>query len=238
MPNFVMLDNNKHAGLKVRHDYTPESGASVNQVRVFVTEFEELHKEYPIFFRKTEEGAYYAVSILGLDTDENLFLDAPRWNARYVPAAMQRGPFKIGLTQTPSDGSVAMINIDLDDKRVGPEEGIALFEPNGGLSPYLNQISKVLNLIHVGLEKEPEFFDILEKLSLIEPLTVQLKVSEDKGYTIPEIFTVSREGLLALSEKDLMSIHQSGLLALCHAVLSSTSNANHLLEMKLRHGQA
>jgi hypothetical protein len=58
---------------------------------VLPTEFEEVQREYPILIRKDPSGDYQAVALLGLDRDENLFLDETGWNARYVPAVQQRG---------------------------------------------------------------------------------------------------------------------------------------------------
>ena len=232
MAQFVMLDPNQHADLKVVQDY--RDARSLNQTRVFITEFDELHKEYPIFFRKTEDGAFFAVSILGLDVNENLFLNGSSFDTQYIPAALRRGPFKIGKTPNSGPDDAANIHIDLDDPRVGRDEGNALFEKQGGLSPYLTQISRTLNVINIGIESERAFFAELAALSLIDPVTIQLQVSEEKAYSIPELYTISREKLLAVKGADLERIHQSGLLALCHCVISSMSNANYLLARKLR----
>jgi len=241
MTNYITLDNNEHADLKVVHEYSAETGARVNQVRVFVSEFEELQKEYPIFFRRTETGEYYAVTLLGLDVallgldvDENLFLDEPRWDARYTPAAIRKGPFQIGLVKNGATESIPTIKIDLDDVRVGKEAGNALFQSGGGLTPYLQHISKTLQSIHIGMNSEAAFFEELEKLSLIEPIVVQLSVSETKSYTVPDIFSISKDKLLNLEPSDLTRLHKSGLLSLCQWVLTSLGNTNNLLERKLK----
>src|SRR5688572_1104324 len=113
MTNKVLLNNVDHADLRVISRPGPEFGDSVNQVLVFPTEFEDLQREYPIFFRKDANDHYQAVALLGLDRDENLFLGAEGWNARYVPAALQRGPFSIVL-QAAQAGTAPMIHIDLD----------------------------------------------------------------------------------------------------------------------------
>lgn len=234
MANFVTLDNVLHSDLKVTHQYGEEYGARVNQVRAFITEFEDLQREYPILFRKTDTGEFYAVCILGLDANENLFLDDNIWTGRYVPAALRRGPFKIGLAHLPGQEATPNIMIDTEDPRVGTAQGLALFEPSGGLTPYLNQISHTLRVINVGMRKEAEFFLEIEKLSLIKPITLEIKVSEEKGYAIPDVFTIDQERLIGLDASDLQRINQSRLLSLCYSVVSSMGNTNNLLERKLR----
>lgn len=234
MTQFVTLDNDQHAELKVRHEYTPEGGALVNQTRIFITEFEELQKEYTILFRKAENDEFYAVTLLGFDKDENLFLNGTSWSARYIPAAFRRGPFQIGRVQQTDGSAKSIINIDMDDPRINKDNGNALFLPNGGHTPYLKQISKTLDMIHVGLNHEQSFFSHLKKYDLIKAITVQIPLSDSKSYTIPDIYSIDQEKLRAMTGKDLEEIHQSGFLSLCQWVLSSLSNTNNLLERKLR----
>ena len=99
MTNIVLLDNVTHKDLRVRTGYSVEFGDHVNLALVFPTEFAFVQREYPILFRRYPDGDPEAVALLGLDKGENLFLDEPGWNARYVPAVQQRGPFLIGFHQ-------------------------------------------------------------------------------------------------------------------------------------------
>uniref|UniRef100_UPI0025F8E060 SapC family protein n=1 Tax=uncultured Caulobacter sp. TaxID=158749 RepID=UPI0025F8E060 len=95
--NRVLLNNVDHADLRVIVSYGVAYGDALNQVLVLPTEFEAVQREYPILIRKDAAGAWQAVALLGLDRDENLFLDETGWNARYVPAVQRRGPFSIAL---------------------------------------------------------------------------------------------------------------------------------------------
>jgi hypothetical protein len=149
MTNRVLLNNVDHGDLRVVTGYGAAFGDNINQVLVFPTEFEAVQREYPIFFRKDADGAFQAVALLGLDRDENLFLDQRGWNARYVPAVQQRGPFSIALRER--DGE-PMIHVDLDHPRVRAGEGEPVFLPAGGNSPYLQQVARLLGLIYDGLE--------------------------------------------------------------------------------------
>ena len=235
MTNKVLLNNVDHADLRVIIRPGPEFGDSINQVLVFPTEFEDLQREYPIFFRKDANGDYQAVALLGLDKDENLFLGAEGWNARYVPAALQRGPFSIVL-QTPQAGTACepMIHIDLDHPRVSRAEGEPLFLPAGGNSPYLQHVSRLLGTIYDGLEVGRPFFDELDRLGLIEPVEVEATLTDGKAYVIPGLFTISEARLAAVAAEDLGRLHRSGALRAAYAVLSSLGNVSRLIDAKLR----
>lgn len=237
MTNRVLLNNIDHADLRVITRHGPEFGDAINQVLVFPNEFEDLQREYPLFFRKDAGGQYQAVALLGLDRDENLFLADSGWNARYVPAAQQRGPFSIVL-QAPPPGTAgepqAMIHIDLDHPRVSRTDGEPLFLPAGGNAPYLQHVSRLLGAIYDGLEIGHPFFESLDRLGLIEPVEVEAALTDGRTYVIPGLFTVSEAGLAAIAGEELERLHRSGALRAAYAVRSSLANLPHLIDAKLR----
>lgn len=236
MTNRVLLNNVDHADLRVIARHGAEYGDAVNQVLVFPTEFEELQREYPIFFRRDANDVLQAVALLGLDRDENLYLDAGGWNARYVPAVQQRGPFSIVL-QTPRPGAVEpepMIHVDLDHPRVSRSEGEPLFLPAGGHAPYLQQASRVLGLIYDGLELSRPFFAALEALDLVEPVEVEATLTDGRSYVLPDLFTVSEARLQGVGGEDLERLHRSGTLRAVYAMLASQANVPRLIDAKLR----
>jgi hypothetical protein len=236
MTNKVLLNNVDHAELRVITRHGPEYGDAVNQVLVFPTEFEDLQREYPIFFRRDANGELQAVALLGLDRDENLFLGPDGWRARYVPAVQQRGPFSIVL-QAPRPGEGAepepMIHIDLDHPRVNHMDGEPLFLPAGGNAPYLQHVSRVLGTIYDGLEVGGPFFARLESLDLIEPVEVEAQLTDGREYVLPELFTISEMRLAAVGGADLERLHRSGVLRAAHAVLMSLANMPRLIDAKL-----
>ena len=105
MTNRIVLNNVDHGDLTVSPRFGTAFGDRVNSVRIFPTEYEAASREYAILFRHDAESAQtFAVALLGLDADQNLFLEGEGWNARYVPAVQARGPFSIGL-QRNGDGT-------------------------------------------------------------------------------------------------------------------------------------
>jgi hypothetical protein len=235
MTRTVPLNNVDHHDLRVITRHAAEFGDAVNQVLVFPTEFEEIQREYPIFFTPDANGDLQAVALLGLDRDENLFLDQAGWQARYVPAGQQRGPFVIG---TAEDGGDPMIQVDPDHPRIGrgAGEGQPLFLPHGGSSPYLEHVSEVLHTIYTGLDLVRPMFEAFEDAGLIEPVAVQVEISDTEHYDLPDCSTISAERLGSLDGAALERLNHSGFLYAAFLVIASTANVNRLIERKLARG--
>lgn len=231
MAQRVLLNNVDHADLRVITRAAPEFGDAVNQALVFPNEFDALQREYPILFRKDANGEHQAVALLGLERDENLYLDGDRWTARHVPASLQRGPFSIAEGGADSQ---PMIHIDLDHPRVSREEGEPLFLPAGGNAPYLQHIARLLGLLYDGLEVNRPFFKALEELDLIEPVAIEVKLNDREAYDLPDVFVVSQDRLAALGGPDLERLNASGVLRAAYAAISSLGNMSRLIDAKNR----
>ena len=92
MARYELLNNVAHKDLRVLTRFGPEFGDDVGLVSAFPTEFAELQREYPIFFRRDPgEGGWQAVALLGFDARENLFLQGQHWNASYLPGLIAKG---------------------------------------------------------------------------------------------------------------------------------------------------
>jgi hypothetical protein len=239
MTNRVLLNNVDHGDLRVATGHGPAFGDNINQVLIFPTEFEAVQREYPIFFRKDADGAFQSVALLGLDRDENLFLDdasqGSGWNARYVPAIQQRGPFSIAVRERSGE---PMIHVDLDHPRVAAAkaegEGEPVFLPAGGNSPYLQHVARLLGAIYDGLEISKAMFAAFEAVDLIEPVDVEIKLDDHAQYDLPGLYTISQERFAGLGGAALEGLHRSGALAAAQWVLSSLGNVGFLVELKNR----
>ncbi|KTF69492.1 SapC family protein [Sphingomonas sp. HT-1] len=229
----VALDNVLHQDLRVAFRYGAAFGDAANQLLIFPTEFEAAQREFPILFREEPQEGLQAVVLTGLDRDENLFFDGQRWTSRYVPALQQRGPFSIGI---PGDGADPdegpTVHIDLDDPRVGVDDGEPLFLPQGGASPYLEHVSKVLGRIHAGLGAAAPVYALFRELDLLEANAIEVTLHGGRRYVIEGFQMLSRERLDALPVADLDRLRQAGLLGQAYMVASSIGNISALIERK------
>jgi hypothetical protein len=235
MTNRVLLNNVDHHDVRVRTGHGAAFGDAINQITIFPTEYEELQREYPILFRRDPNGAYYSVALLGLDRDENLFLGRDGWQGRYVPALLQRGPFSIGVSGQGPNGEPLgepMIHIDLDDPRVSRSEGQPVFLPQGGNSPYLDHIASVLRAIFAGIEVNKTIFAAFEQFDLIEPVTIEIQLSDTRQYNVPDCYTISQERLMRLDGAALEQLHRADYLRAAMWVVSSLRNVSRLIDIK------
>lgn len=232
--NRVLLNNVDHADLRVIAGHGVAYGDGVNQTLLLPTEFEAAQREYPILIRKDAADAYQAVALLGLDRDENLFLDETGWNARYIPAVQRRGPFSIALQRDERGGEPRpMIHVDLDHPRISAE-GEPLFLSAGGNSPYLQSVSQTLGQIHDGLEIAGPMFAAFAQYGLIEPIDIEIKLDDTTSYAVPDVYTLAPDRLNALTGEPLERLHQSGLLRAAQWIVSSMGNIEDLIARKNR----
>jgi len=174
-----------------------------------------------------------AYALLGLDRDENLYLADDYWTSRYVPASHQRGPFSIGMVRAPGDDiGEPMLQVDLDDTRVGGDAGLPLFLEHGGNTPYLDHVTGVLRLLYEGMDTAPAAYAALDEAGLLTPVTLTVDVSEERRYTIPDVLVVDMEQMAALTGEPLERLHASGVLRLAILAAASLGNIQQLIARK------
>ena len=188
MTRHVMLNNIAHKDLRVITRYGAEFGDNVGTMMVVPTEFADVQREYPIFFRKDPAtGDFSSFALLGFSKDENLFLEDGVWKAAYVPGIIARGPFLIGFQERREGGDVqkeAVIHVDLDDPRISATEGEPVFLPQGGNSRYLDRVAGILNGIRTGLEVSKAMFAAFTAADLIEPVKIEVKFNSEEQYDL------------------------------------------------------
>ncbi len=228
-----VLNNIDHADLRVRIDRGAVFGDAVNQTVVFPTEFEALQREYVILFRRDPEHGWRSTVLLGLDADENLYLDGDRWDADMIPALLERGPFSIGMPAPGTPGE-PMIHIDTDHPRVSTGDGMPLFLPHGGNAPYLDRIASVLQTIFVGDQASPAMFAAFEAAGLLEPVTLDIELTSGRRYKVPDCWVIDGNRFAALGADALAALHAQDFLRCAVWQLSSLGNLPRLVARKER----
>ncbi|WP_333574131.1 SapC family protein [Sphingomonas sp.] len=232
MPRAV-LNNIDHADLRIRLDRGAAFGDAVNQMTVFPTEFEALQRDYVLIFRRDEGGAWRSTVLLGLDADENLYLDGDRWDADQIPALMEIGPFSIGLPR-PGEAGEPMIHIDTDHPRVSTSEGAPLFLEQGGNAPYLDRMAGTLQAIYVGDQLSQPMFAAFEEAGLLEPVTFDIELTSGRRYKIPDCWVIEGSRFAALGAEALAALHAQDFLRCAVWQLSSLGNLPRLIARKER----
>jgi len=238
MARHEMLNNIQHKNLRVVTRPGAQYGDNVGIVMTFPTEYADVQREYPIFFRKdAATGEYSSVALLGLTKDENLYLAGDRWDAGYIPGVVARGPFLIGFQEREEGGEVRrepMIHIDMDHPRVSDTEGEPVFLEQGGNSRYLDQMANILKGINDGLGVSKAMFAEFSRLELIEPIKLEIKLDAESVYDLVGLHTISEAKLRNLGAEDLHKLHRAGFLQGAFLVMASLGNLRRLVERKQR----
>ena len=238
MTRHVMLNNITHKDLRVITRYGAEFGDNVGTVLTFPTEYADIQREYPIFFRKDPAtGEFQSIAVLGFEKNENLFLEDGRWNASYIPGIVARGPFLIGFQEQTIDGEVRkepVIHLDMDNPRVSQTEGEPVFLPQGGNSPYLDHVALVLRGIRDGLEIGKAMLAAFASLDLIEPVKIEIKLNAEEAYNVVGLHTINQQKLAALDGQSLERLNRAGFLLGAFLVMTSMNNVKRLMNLKQR----
>jgi hypothetical protein len=229
MSQIALLDNVRHAAVRVLTHHHAALGDAINQAPLFVTEFADAQRFYPILFRHDEGGVLQACAILGFERDENLFLSDGRWNG-YVPAILRRGPFLLRQ----GDGNDPLVAIDLDHPRSrdGGDEGAPIYLEHGGRAPALEAALKALQQAHLGMQRAAPMQELFEALELVEPVALRAQVSDERTFTFEGFLAVSDERIAALTGGQLHELNRAGLLAAAIHAASSLGTMPRLLALK------
>jgi len=238
MTRHVLLNNVTHQDLRVITRHAAEFGDNLGSVMTFPTEYGDIQREYPIFFRKdATTGEFLSIALLGFGKDENLFLDETGWHASYVPGVIARGPFLIGFQEQQIDGDTRrepVIHVDMDNPRISSTEGEPVFLPQGGNSRYLERVAAILKGIHEGIAVSKAMFAAFTALELIEPVKVQVEFNTEERYDLLGLYTISEPKLHALDGAALVRLNQAGFLQGAFLAIASLNNMKKLIDMKHR----
>lgn len=236
MANHIQLNNIEHKDLKIITRRSAQFGDNLWYTPIVPQEFRAVQSCYPIFFQKDPNTAkFFALSMFGFQQGENLFLDSSGWNASYIPLSVLRQPFLIGKQIFIEDGqekSRRVIHLDMDSNRVSSTEGEALFKEFGGNTPFLDQMSGVLEALHKGLLEADQFINMLLAYDLLEPFTLSVTLNDGSAHQLIGFYTINEEKLKILEDDAILKLHRGGYLEAIYMVLGSHARISYLIEQK------
>ena len=236
----VALSIERHQDVMVNVEARKEFGDHVNRAVLLSSEFGAAQKEFPILIRKnTTSGQLEAHAILGLEKDENLFIDKTAWTSSYMPAVFACGPFSLGYVKDSEGGKSGdvLIMIDESNARVG-ESGKAVFSELGGETLYLEKIKRVLQVVDIGLNFDPKFYKQITSLELLEQVKISIRLSSEIEYTFSDYYTISQEKFAALGPEALHDLHATGALGPIFHLISSLGNFQKLIDLKNKRNES
>jgi hypothetical protein len=230
MSNPVLLRNVEHKDLRIIPGRGTRFGDGEMMSPTFPAEFRNVLAHYPIVFRETgDEQRYEPVALFGFEHGENLFATVDAWDALYVPLAVTRRPFLMGLSD---DG--LLVHVDLEHPTVSTIIGERLFLEFGGNSEFMETINSTLLALHQGLQSNAGFVAALLDAGLIEPFTLDIELNDGSHNQLAGFSTINEEKLAALDGTALDSLHRAGYLLAAHLIVASLAKLRELVERKNR----
>jgi len=252
MKKHVLLNNIEHKDLKINLERSAQMGDNVWYTQTFPMEFRSAQAHYPILFQKdSETGQIMPVTLFGFENDNNLFLKNGKWDAAYIPLAVQRMPFYIGFQESTVDvvkEKNRVLTLDIDSPKVNKTHGADLFLEYGGNSDYLEHIANVLEALHHGLQENSAFIEALTNCELLEAVTLDIELNDGSKNQLTVtldielndgsknqlmgFYTINEDNLNSLSQYKLAKLHSQGYLQAIYMVIASQVHINDLVARK------
>lgn len=231
MTNHVAVNPKDHKELRILEERSEGMGDAMMCCITFPEEFRRIQNHYPILFQLNQERSEFNCLVMfGFENGENLFLKDGKWDARYVPLAMDIQPFMIGVPKE-KDADRKVI-LDLDSPRVSDGEGRRLFDDNGVATAYLEGISNKLSHLDVGHKNTADYIACLKKYNLLEALAIDVTLKDGSKNRLAGFHTIHEERFSSLGIEGLAEFHEKNYLMPTYMVLASLSNMADLIERK------
>jgi hypothetical protein len=229
MQNTELLNNITHKDLRIITHRGAQWGDAVMSCLATPDEFRSLQAHYPIVFQKSEEGQFQPLALLGLQDGQNLYLGTDTWTTQYIPLAMQREPFLIGV----ADDELRML-VDMTNPRISQgADGEAVFLPQGGNTDFLEHANSVLKALHEGLQATPDFVQALLAHDLLEPFVLDVERPDGTHGQLVGMYAIHEERLAALNSKAIALLHEADYLQPIYMAIASMSNFATLIRLQL-----
>jgi hypothetical protein len=233
----VALNRERHRKLKLdasKGDYL--FAANTNSLLLATTEIIDAAASYPVVFAGEPGGPYTLCAMVGLNNEENLFVDAKgAWDAgSYVPAFVRRYPFVLSAGEDEN----ADLAVCIDESFPGFNEtvGEPLFDAEGKETELLLGAIDFLRHFHAEMNTTTGFAARLNALGLLTPKNFEVQRDGQKR-VVEGVVVIDAEKLAALDDATVLAMVRSGDMALAHAHLLSIKQITHMavrLEERLR----
>lgn len=225
----VLLNRDAHRKAMLGSKQNAFFAAKSNSFLLAAQECVDAMRDYPILFVGNPGGMFTLCVLVGLATDQNLFVTADgRWRTdKYLPGFVRRYPFVL-VEQGDSDLQIAIDETCAWANLAGlGTEGERLFTDEGENTPFMDDVATFLLRFHRGMEESREFATRLHQLELLIPRVVEVK--SPAGVVALEGFCVVDEArLAALPAATLKEFEEKGYLAWIHFHLASLANIGKL----------
>jgi len=215
-----LLAADKHANRSLAKTLNFGFAKQSNSVPLNGVEFALAQRHYPIVF--SNEGAPFPLAVLGLRSDENLFVGlAGDWTERgYVPAYVRRYPF---IFLAAADEKQFALCIDAASPLIIEGTDNPFFK-DGQPSELTKNALNFCAAFQAEYEKTKPFCAALIEHNVLETKAADMSLANGQKLVFGTFRVVDEAKLATLPEAVLADWHRKGWLAWIHAHIFSFAN--------------
>ena len=227
--NIVPVTKDNHGDMKLKELSDFNFAKELNVASIMVHEFSKAASIYPIvFIEDKEKDQFRAVTLLGLEVGENLFVKDGKWSASYVPAIIRRYPFALARTD---DSEKFTICIDQECELINKKEGEAIFDKDGESSKLIEKVKHYLGELQQMEQFTDKFSKFLKENNMFTPLNMKVRF-KDEIKSINGAYVVNEDRLSTLSDEKYLEFRKNQYIPAIYAHLGSLSQIERLLAFK------
>ena len=102
----------------------------------------------------------------------------------------------------------------------------------GGESGYLQYVKKALQTVETGAQYNQTLFALVTEMDLLEPVSVEIKLSNVEQVKLNNYYTINQQKLAALAPEQLARLNQYGMLGPLFLLMASMGNFQQLIALK------
>jgi hypothetical protein len=225
----VPLNKSQHGDLYVESIANYKHTKDTNSIYIAAIEFLKASREYPIVFGKGADNVIFPVVLLGLKSNQNLYLNKKgEWQADYIPAYVRRYPFILAT----GSGNGESFAVCIDESFAGfnhDKKGQPLFNETGEETDLLKQSVEFLKDYQNHIQLTTLFCNNINELELLEPMQANIEKS-GKKQVLGGFMCVNRARLKSLPQEKLSELLKSDQMELIFAHLASLTNLERLIK--------
>ena len=225
--NFIPLDKNKHAALKININHRFEFAKDTHISAVTLRELAQVATCMPVvFIQDKQSNRIHTVAMMGIEQNTNLYCNSEgHWQGHMAPLNLQRFPFDVR-----QDGEQLAVFID-ENSDLLVEDGEPLFTEAGEATEFLDNRQKLLADIANSEMITQRFIARLEELDLFEEIQMMVGYADGKQRNITGMMTISEKKLNELADDVILDLKKTGFLGAIYAALLSLGQMNRLVQL-------
>jgi len=234
MSNITPLNNQQHAGLKVKDSSDFSRFKAQHLIPISAHEFIPLSAEFSIAFVKNEDtGQFTPVAMMGMKQGVNLYCQSEIWSPSVTPTGFYNAP--LALVKKNNEEDDCIVCIDTNSPLISETEGQLLFDVNGEQTDYLKTKTDHLLDVMEKLEQTQAITQYLAKKRLLVLKTLNIDIGHGNGekYSLTGLYVINEKVLNELDKEDFNDLREKGLLPLIYAHLSSMHQIARLVKMQI-----